>query len=197
MPGEKRGRDAAVERLRLRGPLPPLAARSRTGAAPGVPLLSIPPTEPSHAAVAARGRGSLQGWGPLQPRGAPAIGDRMGWSSSAEPSFLPRLGTTPRAEAEGAMRGVGEGPRPPCAQAPQLSAARGVAGGQGRRRGAEWSLAHPAPHSRAEGSDKGKGAFQAPAQVSTSSSRGSRVGEGPWPASPEVTSSPILSLEPS
>lgn len=52
----------------------------------------------------------------------------------------------------------------------------------------------PAPHSRAEGSDKGEGVFQAPAQVSSSYSRGPGMGEGPWPASPGVTPSLIPSL---
>ena len=46
------------------GAAPSLAARSRAGAAPVARLLSIPPTEPSGAAEAARGKSAPRGSGP-------------------------------------------------------------------------------------------------------------------------------------
>lgn len=152
-----------------------------SGASPSAPLLSIPPTEPSSAA---EGEGRTRGGGAGGGQGEP--GDRG--SGGTELLHRALLSSLVGDSAEGGgSKGRCGAPRPPWAQAPPLSTARGVAGGQGRGRGAEWRPAHPAPHSRAEGSDKGEGAFQAPAQVSTSYSRGCGMGEGSWPASPGVT----------
>lgn len=182
--GEGQGRGCRA--VPAPGPALPLAARSRSGALGLLPprrSLVFPPRSP---AALQRGRGGPEGVGQEAGGGGGGPGDRG--SGGTELLHRALLSSLAGDSAEGGgSKGRCGAPRPPWAQAPPLSTARGVAGGQGRGRGAEWRPAHPAPHSRAEGSDKGEGAFQAPAQVSTSYSRGCGMGEGSWPASPGVT----------
>ncbi|XP_078288697.1 uncharacterized protein LOC132684285 [Panthera onca] len=133
----------------------PSAAHSRAPLLPPRPLLSIPPTEPSAALQwLVRGRGAPSGSVLRVPQGREVGGHR------APPRNPPSLagdcrgwGVTGTVRSPPAPRP----PRSPWTQAPELSTARGVSGGQGRGRGAEWRPAHPAPHSRTEGTDKGEG----------------------------------------
>ena len=83
---------------------------ARSGASPAAPLLSIPPTEPSSAAEAARGRGGPEGvgWGRGEAGGAGRTrGSGIGWDGAppASPPFFPGWGLCRGRGLEGTMRG--------------------------------------------------------------------------------------------